>query len=83
MISFENDAFTEYCQWEKVDKNVYKKINSLIIDIMREPFKGTGKPEPLKHDWAGHWSRRITPEHRLIYKVTNDQIIISSCKGHY
>ena len=83
MISFENDAFTEYCRWEKDDKNIYKKINSLIIEIMRDPFKGAGKPEPLKHGWAGHWSRRITEEHRLIYKVTNDQIIISSCKGHY
>ncbi|MCL2139774.1 MAG: Txe/YoeB family addiction module toxin [Treponema sp.] len=83
MISFENDAFAEYRQWEKDDKNIFKKINSLITEIMRDPFKGTGKPEPLKHNWAGHWSRRITEEHRLIYKVTNDEIFISSCKSHY
>jgi len=83
MISFENNAFADYRQWEMDDKNIYKKINSLITEIMRSPFHGTGKPEPLKWDWTGYWSRRITDEHRLIYKIVNDQIIIASCKHHY
>ena len=83
MISFEDKAFAEYRQWEKDDKNIYRKISALITEIMRDPFHGTGKPEPLKRDWAGHWSRRITDEHRLVYKVLDDQIIIASCKHHY
>ena len=83
MISFLDSAFAEYRQWEIDDKKVNNKINSLIAEIMRDPFHGSGKPEPLKWDWAGHWSRRITQEHRLVYKVLPDQIIIASCKFHY
>ena len=83
MISFTNAAFAEYRQWEKDDKNVFKKINSLITEIMRDPFHGTGKPELLKRDWAGHWSRRITEEHRVVYKVFTDHVVIVSCKYHY
>ena len=83
MITFRNDSFEELCQWEEENKQVYKKICRLISEIQRDPFHGTGKPEPLKWDWAGHWSRRITDEHRLVYKVLNDQIIIVSCKHHY
>ena len=83
MISFEDIAFDEYRQWAKDDKNVFKKINALITEIKRDPFHGTGKPEPLKWDWAGHWSRRLTDEHRLVYKVLKDQVIIVSCKYHY
>jgi len=83
MISFENTAFAEYRQWEIDDKKIFNKINSLITEILRDPFHGTGKPEPLKGNLSGHWSRRITQEHRLVYKVLNDQIIITSCKFHY
>ena len=83
MISFLDSAFTEYRQWEIEDKKVFNRINSLITEIMRDPFKGTGKPKPLKWDWTGYWSRRITQEHRLVYKVLKDQIIIASCKYHY
>ena len=83
MIGFEKSAFLEYVQWEKEDGKVFDKINALLIEIMRDPFHGTGKPELLKRDWAGHWSRRITQEHRLVYKVLNDQIIIASCRYHY
>ena len=83
MISFTDTAFAEYRQWGKDDIKVFNKINSLIIEIMRDPFHGTGKPEPLKWDWAGYWSRRITGEHRLVYKVLNEQVIIASCKFHY
>jgi len=83
MISFENTAFAEYRQWEIDDKKIFNKINSLITEILRDPFHGTGKPEPLKGNLSGHWSRRITQEHRLVYKVLSDQIIITSCKFHY
>jgi len=65
------------------DGKVFDKINALIAEIMRDPFHGTGKPEPLKWDWAGYWSRRITREHRLVYKVAKDQVTIASCKYHY
>jgi len=83
LISFENPAFAEYLQWAKDDKNIFNKITSLINDIMRDPFQGIGKPEPLKYGLTGHWSRRITDEHRLVYKIENAQIIIISCKYHY
>jgi len=83
VISFLDSAFAEYRQWQIDDKKIFNKINSLIIEIMRDPFHGTGKPEPLKWEWAGHWSRRITQEHRLVYRVLKDQIIIASCKYHY
>ena len=83
MISFLETAFSEYRQWELDDKKIFNKINSLITEIMRDPFHGTGKPEPLKWDWAGYWSRRITQEHRLVYKVLKDHVIIASCKYHY
>jgi len=65
------------------DGKVFDKINALIAEIMRDPFRGAGKPEPLKWDWAGYWSRRITREHRLVYKVAKDQVTIASCKYHY
>jgi toxin YoeB len=83
VISFENDAFTEYWKWAAENKNVFGKINTLITEIMRDPFNGTGKPEPLKGNLSGYWSRRITGEHRLVYKVLPDCIVIVSCKYHY
>ena len=83
MISFKESAFADYRQWAKEDKKIIEKIDTLITEIMRDPFHGTGKPEPLKGNLSGHWSRRITEEHRLIYKVLNNQIVIVSCKYHY
>ena len=83
MISFTDTAFAEYREWGKDDSKVFNKINSLITEIMRDPFHGTGKPEPLKWEWAGYWSRHITEEHRLVYKVSNRHVTISSCKFHY
>ena len=82
-ITFEGTAFAQYREWAKKDKNVFKKLNALITDILRDPFHGTGKPEPLKVNRSGQWSRRITDEHRLVYQVLNDQIVIVSCKFHY
>jgi toxin YoeB len=67
----------------KEDKKVFKKILELIKDIQREPFSGIGKPERLKYELQGYWSRRITNEHRLVYKIEEDLLIILSCKYHY
>jgi toxin YoeB len=83
LISFKDSAFEQYSQWEKDDSKIYEKIKHLITEIRRDPFRGTGKPEPLKGNLSGHWSRRITEEHRLVYQVLPDQVIIVSCKFHY
>lgn len=82
-IVFESSAFTDFNDWAKLDKKLQRKIIELIKDIDRHPFQGLGKPEALKHDLSGYWSRRINQEHRLVYKVTNNEIIILSCKYHY
>lgn len=82
-VKFTPDAFKEYNEWIELDKATFEKIKELIKDISREPFKGLGKPEPLKGNYAGFWSRRITQEHRLIYSINNDTINIVKCKGHY
>ena len=83
IISFDSVAFQDYNEWAAVDSKVFDRIGALIKDIRREPFKGIGKPEPLKHNFAGYWSRRITNEHRLVYKYTKEAIYILSCKFHY
>jgi toxin YoeB len=82
-IKFNGKAYEEFIEWAETDKNIYDKIKELLKDISREPFKGLGKPEPLKHELRGYWSRRITKEHRLIYKVEKDALIILSMFGHY
>jgi toxin YoeB len=82
-IVFELSAFADFNDWVKLDKKIHRKIIELIKDINRHPFQGLGKPEALKHDLSGYWSRRIDREHRLVYKVTNEEIIILSCKYHY
>lgn len=76
-------AFEQYNEWQKDNKQVFERLKKLIIETARTPFDGTGKPEALKHDYAGCWSRRITEEHRLVYKVEDDFIRIISCKYHY
>jgi len=83
VINFEESAFAEYLQWASENRKIFNKINTLITEISRDPFRGTGKPEPLKENWSGFWSRRITQEHRLIYKVFPGHIVIASCKYHY
>ena len=83
LISFTDPAFAEYRQWAKENRKISEKIDKLITEILRDPFHGTGKPEPLKGNRSGQWSRRITEEHRLVYRVMNDQVIIASCKFHY
>jgi len=81
-IVFSDEAFEVLAQWNKDNKKIQQKIIELILDIQRNPFEGIGKPEPLKH-LKGHWSRRITDVHRLIYKVLEDSIVIVSCKARY
>lgn len=82
-VLFSPSAFKDYVEWGNRNKDIFDKINELIFEIIREPFKGKGKPEPLKANWKGYWSRRINEVHRLIYKAENDWIIIASCHGHY
>lgn len=82
-IIFSKNAWEDYISWQAEDKKILKKINDLIKDIQRTPFDGLGKPEPLKFDLAGLWSRRIDREHRLVYQVVEKEILIYSCKYHY
>lgn len=80
---FVDESWEDYLYWQKIDKKMLKRINQLIKDIARHPFEGIGKPEPLKHNYRGFWSRRIDGEHRLIYQVTDDEIRIIKCRYHY
>jgi toxin YoeB len=82
-IKFSENAWKDYLYWQKMDKKVLKKINELVKDISRTPFEGIGKPEALKYDLAGLWSRRIDLEHRLVYKIEDDELLIYSCRFHY
>ena len=82
-LTFSAKAWEEYLYWQKTDKAILKRINILIRDTQREPFAGIGKPEPLKHGLSGYWSRRINDEHRLVYKFTDNQILIAQLRYHY
>ena len=82
-LIFSDKAWEEYMYWQSTDKQILKKINQLIKDIKREPFEGIGKPEPLKYELSGFWSRRISDEHRLVYEVSVGYIAIVSCRFHY
>lgn len=82
-IIFTKNSWEDYISWQTEDKKMLRKINELIKDIQRTPFEGRGKPEPLKYDLAGFWSRRINREHRLVYQVVNNTILIYSCRFHY
>ena len=82
-LIFSDKAWDEYMYWQQTDKQILKKINQLIRDIKREPFDGIGKPEPLKYELSGFWSRRISDEHRLVYEVSESYIAIVSCRFHY
>jgi toxin YoeB len=83
IISFDPDAWEDYIFWQKADKTTLKRINELIKEILRNPFEGRGKPEALRNNLSGYWSRRITDEHRLIYRVYDDRIHIIQCRFHY
>ena len=78
-----DEAWEEYLYWQSQDKKTLKRINLLIQDIDRNGYKGIGKPEPLKHDFQGFWSRRIDDKNRLVYRIENGRIEIAQCKSHY
>lgn len=80
---FVDESWEDYLYWQKHDKKKLKRINDLLKDIARNPFEGIGKPEPLKHKYAGFWSRRIDEVHRLIYRYEEATILIAKCRFHY
>jgi len=82
-VTFSPQAKADLEFWLKINKSIAKRIFEIIEAIQRKPFQGIGKPEPLKHQLSGYWSRRINREHRLVYKVSNSEIYIFSAKGHY
>ena len=82
-IFWDRAAWEDYQYWVTNDKKTLKKINRFIKECQRTPFSGTGKPEPLKENFSGFWSRRITGEHRLVYKVENNVLYIAQCRYHY
>ena len=83
IIAFHQEAFEQYNEWAARDKKTFERLKRLISEAAKTPFEGIGKPEPLKHELKVYWSRRITGEHRLVYKVTDEQIVIASCNYHY
>mgnify|MGYP000043341458 FL=1 len=83
MLIWHDAAWAEYLYWQNQDKKTLKRINQLIKDIERNPFTGIGKPEPLKGNLSGFWSRRINDHHRLIYTIQGENCVIAQCKGHY
>ena len=82
-LTWSSSSWEDYLYWHKVDKKIAIRINKLIKSCLRTPFEGIGKPEALKGDLQGYWSRRITSEHRLVYKYQNEQILIAACCYHY
>lgn len=82
-LIFAEKAWEDYLYWQKTDKKILSRINKLIKDIKREPFEGLGKPEPLKHALSGYWSRRINDEHRMVYKINDDSLLIAQLRFHY
>jgi toxin YoeB len=82
-IIFSEHAWEDYLYWQRSDKKTLRRINILIKEIMRAPFQGMGKPEPLKHALSGYWSRRINDEHRIVYKITEEAIQIAQLRYHY
>ena len=82
-LIFAEEAWQDYCSWQTQDKQMLKRINQLMQEIQREPFAGIGKLEPLKHALSSYWSRRINDEHRIVYKVENDALLIAQLRHHY
>ena len=82
-LVFAEKAWEDYLYWQKTDKKIFKRINALIKEIVRDPFEGIGKPEPLKHALSGYWSRRINDEHRIVYRVQDESLLIAQLRYHY
>jgi toxin YoeB len=82
-VIFDDAAWEDYLYWQRTDPKVLKRINALIKEIQRNPYEGVGKPEPLKYNFAGYWSRRINDEHRLVYQVNDAAVLIAQLRYHY
>lgn len=82
-LVFADEAWDDYLFWQKQDRKMVDRINKLIQEVQRDPFSGVGKPEPLKHALAGFWSRRITDEHRMVYRIEDDSLLIAQLRYHY
>ena len=82
-LIFSSNSWEDYLYWQHTDKKILRRINDLIKDIQRNKYQGVGKPEPLKHNLSGYWSRRITSEHRIVYKIEDDTILIAQLRYHY
>lgn len=82
-LIFSENAWEDYLHWQRTDKKIVKRINELIEDIQRNQYQGIGKPEPLRHNLSGYWSRRITSEHRIVYLIEEDKILIAQLRYHY
>lgn len=82
-LIFAEKAWEDYLYWQKTDKKMLNRINILVKDIRRDPFDGIGKPEPLKHALSGYWSRRINDEHRIVYKMQQDPLLVAQLRYHY
>lgn len=82
-LIFSDNAWEDYLHWQKTDRKALRRINRLIEEIKRRPFEGIGKPEPLKHALSGYWSRRIDDEHRIVYKVSSDSVLLAQLRYHY
>lgn len=82
-LIFSEQAWEDYLYWQKADRKLLGRVNTLIREVMRSPFSGMGKPEPLKHALAGYWSRRINDEHRLVYRIADGALLIAQLRHHY
>jgi toxin YoeB len=82
-VTFSDDGWEDCLYWQVEDRKILKRINQLVEDVSRNGNEGIGKPEPLRHEWAGWWSRRITQEHRLVYRVVSNSVEIAACRFHY
>ena len=82
-LIFAEQAWEDYLYWQKTDRKILARLNNLIQEIRREPFGGIGKPEPLRHALAGYWSRRINDEHRIIYKIQDNSVLLAQLRFHY
>lgn len=82
-LIFSQNAWEDYSYWQKTDRKIHLRINELILDIQRNRYQGIGKPEPLRHNLAGYWSRRINKQHRIVYKIEGDRVLIAQVRYHY
>jgi len=83
ILSWAEKGWEDYLYWQSTDKKIVQRINRLIKEIKRNPFEGMGDPEPLRHNWSGYWSRRIDREHRIVYKIIDESLVVVQCRYHY